>query len=126
MTGFDKVSDSECITSGVTRSETLVSHIEEGEEFLLLDDIRDLSPLFGSGVDTSRVVCTSVEENDRVFRHCLCYEFNNAERVHCFGRLYLEVLLQTSKVETNGLLVVVSVLLNFQSRVTENGGMVTP
>ena len=71
MTSLDEVSDSECITSGVTRSETLVSHIEEGEEFLFLDDIRNLSPLFGSGVYTSRVVCTSVEKNDGLLRDVL-------------------------------------------------------
>ena len=36
-----------------------------------MDDIRDLSPLFGSGVDTSRVVCTSVEKNDGLLRDVL-------------------------------------------------------
>ena len=52
--------------------------------------------------------------------------FKQRQKGVFFDGLYLEVLFQTSKVETDSLLVVVSILLNFQSRVTENGGMVTP
>ena len=66
VTLSNKVTKSKSIPGNATRSEALVSHIKEGEELLLLDDIRNDSPLFGSGVDTSRVVRTSVKEHDGV------------------------------------------------------------
>lgn len=68
MTLGNKVANGESIASNVSRSEALVGHIEEGEEFLLLGNIGEGGPLLGGGVDTGGVVGTRVEEDDRVFR----------------------------------------------------------
>lgn len=39
-------------------------HVKEGEVVLLLDSLGDLLPLFFGGVNTSRVVCACVKEDD--------------------------------------------------------------
>lgn len=67
----NKVADSESISRDVARSEALVGHIEEGEELPLLDDVGNGGPLLGSGVNTSRVVGTSMEKDDRMLRSSL-------------------------------------------------------
>ena len=64
VTLLDEVADGESVLSGVSGSETLVRHVEEGEEFLLLDEIRDFLPLGRGWVDTSGVVGAGVQEND--------------------------------------------------------------
>ena len=64
MTLLDEVADGEGVFGGVSRGETLVRHIEEGEEFLLLDEIRDFLPLGRGWVNTSGVVGAGVQEND--------------------------------------------------------------
>lgn len=68
MTLRHEVTDSKRVTRGRTRGETLVGHIEEGEETLLLDDVGNLNPLFGCRINTSGVVRASVEQDDRLFR----------------------------------------------------------
>lgn len=56
VTLLDEVTDSERVVGGVSRSETLIRHVEEREELLLLHEIRDFPPLGGGGVYTSGVV----------------------------------------------------------------------
>lgn len=67
----DEVADGKGIARSVARGETLIGHVEEGEEFLLGDNIGDLGPLGLGGVDTGRVVGTSVKENDGTFGRVL-------------------------------------------------------
>jgi hypothetical protein len=105
---LNKVANSESILVGVTTGEALVSHIEEGEVTLLLDNIRDLLPLLLARVNTSGVVSTSVEKEDTAVG----------------GRL--DVSNQTLKVEADGLLVIVAVLLNLKAGVVEDGLVVSP
>lgn len=60
----NEVTDSERVTRRRARRESLIRHIEEGEETLLLDDVGDFDPLFRSGINTSGVVRTGVEQYD--------------------------------------------------------------
>lgn len=105
---LDKVADSEGILVGVTAGKALVGHVEEGEVALLLDDIRDLLPLLLTGVNTSGVVGAGVEEEDTAVGGSL--DIGN----------------QTLKVEANGALVVVAVLLNVETSVVEDSLVVSP
>ena len=61
---LDEVADGEGVLGGVSGGETLVRHIEEGEEFVLLDEIRDFLPLGRGWVNTGGVVGAGVQEND--------------------------------------------------------------
>lgn len=61
----DEVADGECITVDVSRGEALVGHVEEGEVALLLDDLGDLLPVLLGWVNTSRVVGTGMQEDNR-------------------------------------------------------------
>lgn len=63
----------------------------------LLDDIADGAPLVLCRVDTGGVVCASVEEDDASLGHAL------------------DVGNHAIKVETDGVLVVVSVLLDLET-----------
>ena len=67
----NEVTRSESILVSVTAGKTLVGHIEESEVALLLEDIADLAPLLLSRVNTSGVVCTSVEKNNGLLRDVL-------------------------------------------------------
>lgn len=64
MAILDKQTNSVGVAVSRTRSEALVRHIEEGEEFLLLDNLGDGGPLFGGRINPGRVVCTRVQEDD--------------------------------------------------------------
>ena len=77
----------------VTGGETLVGRVEGAEVVLRLDNVEDVSPLFGGGVNTSGVVSANVQENDRVVLGVL------------------EIFSEAVEVETLGLGVVVAVLL---------------
>jgi hypothetical protein len=57
----EEVSETVSISVEESRSEALVGSVEEGEKVVLGTDISDHSPLFLSGINTSRVVGTSVE-----------------------------------------------------------------
>ena len=96
------------ILVSIAASEALVGHIEEGKVALLLHHIADLAPLLLGGVDTGGVVGASVEKDDAVLRGGL------------------DVGNQTLEVETNGVLVVVAVLLNLQTGVLEDSVVVGP
>lgn len=108
MALLDKVTDSEGVLVGVATGKALVGHVEERKVILLLDDIRDLLPLLLAGVDTSRVVSTSVEEEGAAVRSSL------------------HIGEKTLKVKTNGVLVVVAVLLDLKTGVVEDGLVVSP
>lgn len=60
---LDKVSDGVGVSVDVSGGKALVGHVEEGEVALGLDNLLDLSPLLGSGVDTGGVVGAGVEEH---------------------------------------------------------------
>src|SRR5690606_2198522 len=104
----DKLTESQSILVSVARSESLVSHVEEGEVTSLLDLLCDLGPLLWGWVDTGWVVSASVEEEDGI--------------LWCGTN----VLKETVDVKTNGLLVIVSVGLNLQVRVIEDSLVVGP
>lgn len=108
MSLLNEVADWESIFVGVTGSESLVSHVEESVVLSILDGLGDLLPLLDSWVDASWVVCASVEEEDGSLLSTLD-----------IGNHALEV-------ETNGVLVVVSVLGYLESGVGEDGTVVGP
>jgi hypothetical protein len=124
----DEVADGKRITGGRTRREALVRHVEEGEEFLVLDDIGNLLPLRRSGVDACRVVRARMKKNNASFGGVLCFCESHAltaQSQHA-SATHLQVLLQASKVQTNCLLVKVTVVANLETRVTEDRSVVTP
>ena len=96
------------ILVGVAGSEALVGHVEEGEVALFLDHRGDLLPLLGGRVDTGRVVRAGVQEHDAVVRSSL------------------EIGDHAIEVKTDGLLVVVLVLLDLETGVGEDSLVVGP
>jgi hypothetical protein len=105
---LDEVSKSECILVGVSAGEALVRHVEEGEVLALLDGLGNLQPLLLGRVNTSGVVSASVEKHDAALGEAL------------------DVLHQAVEVKANGVLVVVSVLLDLQARVLEDSVVIGP
>jgi hypothetical protein len=105
---LNKVARSKSILVGVTRGETLVGHVEESKVALLLDNIADLAPLLLAGVNTRWVVSASVQQDNAVLGGSL------------------QVSNETVKVETDGVLVVVTVCTNLQTRVLEDRVVVGP
>lgn len=97
-----------------------------------LDYLRDLIPLLLSRVNTSRVVCTSVKQNDRVLGGSLIYKvlplvislFHPCR--YQKNPPYLDVFKHAVDVKAIGVLVKIGVLFNFETRVLEDGKMVTP
>ena len=63
MTLLDKMTNGEGVVGSVSRGETLVCHVKEGEELLFLDNVRNFLPLSTSGVDARGVVCTGMQED---------------------------------------------------------------
>lgn len=108
VTLLDKISHGEGILVGVTAGEALVGHVEEGKVALGLDGIADLLPLLDGGVDTGRVVGAGMEE----------------EHASLGGGL--DVCQHALEVQADGLLVVVAVLLNLETRIAEDGLVVSP
>jgi hypothetical protein len=105
---LDEVAESKGILGRVTTGEALVSHVEEGEVVASLDSLSNLHPLLLGGVYTSRVVGTSVEQDNAVLGHGLDIGYHSV------------------KVETNRVLVVVAVLLDLEARVLEDSVVVGP
>lgn len=105
---LDEVPHRESVFIRVAAGESLVCHIEEGVMLLLFDDIGDLPPLLFGGVNAGGVVRASMQQDDRVIRR------------------RLEILDHAVEVQTNGFLVVVSVLCDLQARVLEDGVVVGP
>jgi hypothetical protein len=105
---LDKVADGKGVLVGVTRSEALVGHVEERVVASLLDGVAQLPPLSLGRVDTSGVVGASVEQEDAALGSSLDV-----------GKHALEV-------EANGVLVIVSVLLDLEAGILEDGAVVGP
>jgi hypothetical protein len=105
---LNEVSRRKGVGIGVSTGEALVSHVEEGKVALLLHYVANLAPLVLGRVDTGGVVSASMEKDDAVVGSSL------------------EVLDETLKVEADGVLVVVAVLLNLQARVLEDSVVVGP
>lgn len=108
MALLNEVAEREGILIGVARGEALVGHVEEGVVVALLDGIADLLPLLLGGVNTSRVVGASVEQDNAALGHLL------------------DVCDHAIEVKANGVLVVVAVLLDLEAAVGEDGLVVCP
>lgn len=105
---LDEVTESEGVLGGVTTGKALVGHVEEGVVVASLDSLSDLNPLLLGRVYTSRVVGTGVEQDNAVLGHGL------------------DVGHHAVKVEANGVLVVVAVLLDLEAGVLEDSVVVGP
>ena len=108
MAFLNEQADGEGIFISVTRSKSLVCHVEERVVLLLLDNLADLSPLFLCRVNTSGVMGACMEQDDAVVGDGL------------------EIGDQSLKVKTDGVLVVVLVWLYLKSSVGEDGFVVCP
>lgn len=108
VTLLHEVTRGERITVRVSTGKALVRHVKECKVALLLHDVANLAPLVLSRVNTGRVVRAGVEHDDAVVGGSL------------------DVCNQTLKVETNGVLVVVAVLLHLQTGVLEHSVVVGP
>ena len=94
MALLNEVSEGESVLVGVSRSESLVCHVEESIVLACLDGIADLLPLFRGWVNTGGVVGACVQQEHASFWSCS------------------NVLDHALEIKTNGVLIVVSVLLN--------------
>lgn len=108
MALIEEVAESKRILSSISAGKALVSHIKKGEVAFDLHSRGDLLPLLRSRVDTRRVVGAGMEEEDGV------------------ARSLLDVVDQTVNVEADGLLVVVTVGLDVQPAIMEDGLVVRP
>ena len=104
----EEVSETISISVEESRGEALVSSVEEGEKIILGADSGDLSPLFLGGIDTSGVMGTGVEEDNRS------------------GLGFSEILEHSVDVESLGLGVEVSVLVDLEADSSKDRVMVTP
>lgn len=105
---LDKVAQRKGILVGITAGEALVGHVEEDIVVTSLDGSLNCLPLFGSGVDTGRIVGAGVEEE------------------HAALGSGVDIVDHTIKVQANRVLVVVAVLLDLQPRVLEDSSVVGP
>ena len=108
VTLLDEVANGEGILVSVSTGEALVGHVEEGIVAVLLDNVAQGAPLLLGRVDTGGVVSASVEEDNAALGHVL------------------DVLDHTLEVKTDGVLVVVTVLLDLEARVLEDSIVVGP
>lgn len=91
------MANGEGILVSVSTGEALVGHVEKGVVAVLLDNIAQSAPLVLGRVDTSGVVGASVEKDNAALWHVL------------------NVLDHALEVKTDGILVVVAVLLNLEA-----------
>lgn len=103
-----KVADGKGVLVNVATGESLVGHVEEGKVALLLGDLGELLPLLLRRVDTGGVVSAGVEKEDAALGGGL------------------DISDHALKVEANGVLVVVAVLLDLEASVGEDGLVVGP
>jgi hypothetical protein len=125
----DEVSDSKGISGGGARGESLVGHVEEGEQFFGGYYIGDLSPLGLGRVHACRVVCTSVQEDNGAFGGILSKskeKFNIPQPLNYKYVTHLQIILQTFKVQSDSFLVKVTVPSDFKTRVLEDRRVVAP
>lgn len=62
---FSEKTNRECVLNQVTGGEALISRVEEGEQTVLLHHSCKLVPLVFSEIDTSGVMCASVQQHNR-------------------------------------------------------------
>ena len=105
---LDELTDGKGIAVRVAAGKALVGHVEEGQVTHLGENLGDFLPLLGGRIDTGGVVSAGVEEE------------------RAAGGSTLEVLNHALKVEADGVLVVVAVLLDLEARVLEDGLVVGP
>ena len=105
---LNEVAERESVLVGVARGEALVGHVEEGIVVAVLVSIADLLPLLLGRVNTSGVVCASVEQDNAALWHGL------------------DVGNHAIEVKADGVLVVVAVLLDLKTAVREDGLVVGP
>mmetsp|Transcript_36588 Transcript_36588/g.56779 ORF Transcript_36588/g.56779 Transcript_36588/m.56779 type:complete len:256 (-) Transcript_36588:110-877(-) len=108
MPVLDKHSDSCCIQHCVTRSETLIGTIKEGDEVLLFDSLTNLLPLLQSRVHSSWIVSTCMEQYYASSGHVL------------------DILDHAVKVQIRIFSIVVAVFFYFKSSIRKNWDMVSP
>jgi hypothetical protein len=94
---LDEVAERKGVLVGVATGKALVGHVEEGKVVARLDGIGNLDPLVLGGINTSWVVGAGVEQDNAALGHGL------------------DVGDHSLKVEANGVLVVVAVLLDLQA-----------
>ena len=80
---LNEVSYSPGILRKITGRKTLVCTIEERGVRLLLQESRQFLPLFLGWIDTSRVVCAGMEEDDAVIRS-LRYRLLHSSKIETF------------------------------------------
>ncbi len=107
-TFLDEMSHSISVLLKVTRGETLVSYIEVWEEVIFLHYLSNFVPLLWGWVNTSRVVGTSVEEDNGAWLGV--------------GK----ILQHAIEVQTLGLGVKVSIFSDFKTCSLEDLGVVSP
>ena len=66
-----EVADRARVLIEISRCESLVGRVEEGEQFPLAHDLCDLLPLGVGGVAAGRIVRTRVQDDHRVLRRVL-------------------------------------------------------
>lgn len=108
VTLFDKVTDSVGVLVRIAGCEPLVCHIEKRKVAAILDGVRDGPPLLGGWINTSRVVCARVEEEDAALRGIL------------------NIRNESLDVKSDCLFVVVPILLYVQSGVLKDRSVVGP
>lgn len=108
MALLDEVADGESIAVSVAGGKALVCHVEERKVALGLDGIANRLPLLNGRVDTSRVVGACVQQDNASLRGVL------------------QILNHALEVQSDGVLVVVPVLLDLQTAVLEDGIVVGP
>ncbi|KAF1748076.1 hypothetical protein GCK72_024543 [Caenorhabditis remanei] len=105
---LNEVSDGEGIVVDISRSKSLVGHVEEDEQVTLLNNVGDLLPLLARWIDSSWVVSTSVEQDGSTF-----WNLSNVGK-------------SSGLVESTGRLVVVAVLLDINTSKLEDWNVVSP
>lgn len=108
MTFLNEMANGESVRVSVATGKALVSHVEESKVAMLLDHFGDLLPLLSGRVNTRRVMGACVQEEDTPLGSSL--DIGN----------------HTLEVESNRVLVVVAVLLDLKTGVTENSFVVGP
>ena len=105
---LDEVADSVSVFLETAGGETLIGHVEEGEEIVLLHHLRDLVPLLRRRVNTRGVVSARVQQYDGAWLG-VC-----------------EIADHSVEVESLGLRVIVSVVADLEARGLEDGRVVRP
>lgn len=108
VTLLDEVANSPDITLRITGGEALVGGVKEDVVALALADLAGFLPLLFRGINTSGVVGAGVENHDGASRGSL------------------NISQEARLIETDGLGIVVTVVLDLESSISEDGDVVAP